>query len=137
VIPTVTIRQREPIRSAMRHHLGMRKLLGFLTVILGVGSLTVVTSSTTAAEAKPGVAKGQAVPCAGPAAEPVANLSVHHENTLVSRTSVPTGSTFRFDLPPGTYVISNQGHPGRYVGSKSFRVRSGHTTHVVVRNFCM
>ena len=129
--------QREPIRSAMRHHLGMRKLLSFLTVLFGVSSLAVVTSSATAvATAKPGVATGRAVPCAGLAAEPVARLSVYHGSVFVSRKTVPAGSTFRFDLPPGTYVISNQGHPGRYVGTKPFRVRSGQTTHVVVRNFC-
>jgi hypothetical protein len=133
----VTIRQREPIRRAVRHHLGMRKLLGFLTVLLGVASLTVVTSSATAAEPKPGVATGRAVPCAGPPTVTIANLSVYHGSTLIRRSSVPAGTTFRFVLPPGTYVISNQGHPGQYVGSKPFRVRSGHTTHVVVRNFCM
>jgi hypothetical protein len=137
VFLTASIRQREPIRRAMRHHLGMRKRLAFLAVFLGVGSFTLVPSSATAAAAKLGVATGRAVPCAGPAAEPVANLSVYHGSTLISRKSVPADSTFRFDLPPGSYVISNQGHPGRYVGSKPFRVRSRHTSHVVVRNFCM
>jgi hypothetical protein len=128
--------QREQSRSVMRHHLRMRKLLSFLTVLLGVSSLTLVSSSTTAAQVKPGVATGRAIPCAGLGAEPVAHLSVYHGSTLASRESVPAGSTFRFDLSPGTYVISNQGHPGRYVGSKPFHVRSGRTTHVVVRDFC-
>jgi hypothetical protein len=120
----------------MRHHLGMRKLLGFLTMFLG--SLTIVISSATAAvEAKSGVATGRAVPCAGPQTVSIAHLSIYRGSTLIRSTSVPAGSTFRFDLPPGIYVISNQGHPGRYVGSKPFRVRSGQTTDVVVRNFCM
>jgi hypothetical protein len=133
----VTIRQREPIRYAMRHHLGMRKLLGVLTVLLGVASLTVVTSRATAAEAKPGVATGRAVPCAGPPTISIAHLSVYRRSTLIRRISVPAGSTFHFVLQPGTYVISNEGHPGRYVGSKPFRVRSGQTTHVVVTDYCM
>jgi hypothetical protein len=120
----------------MRQHLGMRRLVGLLLVLLGAGSLIVVPLSATAAQVKTGVATGRAVPCAGLGAAPVAHLSVYKRGALASRASVPAGSTFRFDLPPGTYVISNQGHPGRYVGSKPFRVRSGRTTHVVVRNFC-
>jgi len=67
----------------------------------------------------------------------VANLSVYRGSTLVRRSSVPAGSTFRFTLPPGIYAIFNQGHPGAFVGSKPFRVRSGQTTRVVVRDFCM
>jgi hypothetical protein len=70
-------------------------------------------------------------------AEPVAHLSVYRAGALVERRSVPAGSTFRFHLAPGTYIISNQGHPGRFVGSNPFRVRSGRTTSVMVRNFCM
>jgi hypothetical protein len=121
----------------MRHHLGMRKLLGVLTALLGVASFTVVMSSATAAEAKPGVATGRAVPCAGLPTVSIANLSVYRGSTLIRRSSVPAGSMFRFFLQPGTYVISNEGHPGRYVGSKPFRVRSAHTTHVEVMNYCM
>ena len=74
--------------------------------------------------ARPGVATGRAAPCAGPMAELVAHLSVYR-GLLVDRMSVPAGSTFRFRLAPGIYIISNQGHPGRFVGSKPFRVRSG------------
>ena len=126
----------EPIHGARRHHSGMRHLLGFMAVLLGVGSFVAAPPSASAA-ARAGVATGRAVPCAGPTAAPIAHLSVYRGRTLVGRSSVSTGSTFRFRLVPGTYIISNQGHPGRFVGSEPFRVRSGQTTRVVLRNFCM
>ena len=116
----------------------MRHIRGLvLILLLAAGSLVVVPTPATAGQANKGEATGRAVACSGPAAEPLAHLSVYRGDTLVQRTSVPASSTFRFVLAPGTYVISNQGHPGRYVGSDPFHVRAGRTTHVVVRNFCM
>jgi len=93
--------------------------------------------SAGAAESTFGAVVGKAVSCSGQALFPVAHLSVYKGNELISRRSVPTGSQFRFRLAPGTYVISNQGHPGRFVGSAPFRVHAGRTSRVVVRNFCM
>jgi hypothetical protein len=80
--------------------------------------------------------QARAVVCAGPSTVSIAQLNVYRGSTLVRRSSVTSGTTFHFVLPLGTYVISNQGHPGRYVGSKPFRVRSGQTTHVTVGDYC-
>ena len=95
------------------------------------------TLSAGGAESTSGTVVGDAVSCSGPALIPVAHLSVYKGNKLVSKRSLPNGSQFRFHLPPGTYVISNQGHPGRFVGSAPFRVHAGRTNRVAVRNFCM
>jgi hypothetical protein len=92
--------------------------------------------SAGATEPTFGIVVGKAVSCSGPALTPVANLSVYRGDELVTKRSLPQGSQFRFRLPPGTYVISNQGHPGRFVGSAPFRVRAGRTSRVVVKNFC-
>ena len=127
---------REPLRVDESQYLGMRKLSYLVAVFLGAGSVMIGTSAATAAQAKSGVATGRAVACAGPSTVSIAQLSLYRGSTLVRRSSVTSGTTFHFVLPPGTYVISNEGHPGRYVGSKPFRVRSGQTTHVTVRDYC-
>jgi hypothetical protein len=128
----------EPILRGLRHDFCMRHRWSFtLVLLLAVGSLGMMSPTGAAAVARPGVATGRAAPCAGPMAELVAHLSVYRAGVLVDRMSVPAGSTFRFRLAPGIYIISNQGHPGRFMGSKPFRVRSRRITRVVVRNLCM
>ena len=116
---------------------GMRRIVvGPVLALLGITALAFVPGVASASGSKFGVATGKAIACSGPAFEPVAHLSVYREDSLIRSLSLPQGDTFRFMLKPGVYVISNQGHPGRYVGSPPFRVRSGRTTHVTVRNFC-
>jgi hypothetical protein len=116
----------------------MRRSAEFLLLILlSTGLLGAMSLDATAAQVKNGVATGRAVACSALMAEPLAHLSVYRGTVLVRRSSFPSGSTFRFTLPSGTYTISDQGHPGRYVGSQPFRVHPGKTTHVVIMNYCM
>lgn len=86
-----------------------------------------------------GVATGLAVPCSGPMYEPKAHLRIYHGPHQVAQKFVSTGTTFRFVLPSGHYVISNDGDPTRsgYPPGDSFQVSAGVTTHVVVVNYCM
>ena len=77
--------------------------------------------------------------CSGLMAVPTAHLSVFNGGRLVTYETVATGDTFRFRLPPGRYVISNDGSPyeqGHPPGDP-FLIGTGHITHVVVRDYCM
>ena len=117
---------------------GMRRIISYALTLLGTTALVTTPGTALAGGTKFGVATGEAVACSGPALEPVAHLSVYRGDTLIRRSSFPQGSRFRLVLRANrTYIISNQGRPGQYVGSPPFRVRSGHTTHVTVRDFCM
>lgn len=116
----------------------MRKIVSESALtLLGIAACISMSTPASADESRQGVATGRAVACSGPALDPVAHLNVYKGKTLVRSTSLPQGSTFRFILKPGTYVISNEGHPGRYVGSAPFKVLAGRSTHVTVRDFCM
>jgi hypothetical protein len=114
----------------------MRKLGYLVVALLGVGSTAIGVTGSSAAQARSGSATGRAVACAGPATTTVAHLSVYRGSTLIRRSTITGGTTFHFVLPPGTYFISNEGHPGRYVGSNPFRVRAGRTTHVEMKDYC-
>lgn len=127
----------EPTRGSEGQDASMRKFAFLIVFLLGVGPASIGASGVAAAARnRAGVATGRAVACVGPSTASIADLSVWRGTTLIQKASVPGGSTFHFVLRPGTYVISNQGHPGQGVGSKPFRVRSGLTTHVVVRDHC-
>jgi hypothetical protein len=118
---------------------------GFVCVVL----LTAAPLTGMAAQVKTGTATGRTVPCGiGPVTtkrEEAAllkaewPLSVYQGSTLVRKASFRLGSTFRFALPPGIYVISNDATPPQhpaYSGSSPFRISSGRSTHVVVEDLC-
>lgn len=115
-----------------------------LMIASGVGSSSSLQQGThpwrgKAVPAQTGLATGTAVACTGLMAVPTAHLSVFNGARLVTYEMVATGDTFRFRLPPGRYVISNDGSPyerGHPPGDP-FLIGAGHTTHVVVRNYCM
>ena len=91
-------------------------------------------SSASAATPERGVVSGKAVPCSGPMYIPTAHLSVFQGKVLVASGRFRTGSTFRFPLPPGRYVITNnRAYPT--VGT-SFRIQAHRLTHVVMMDAC-
>jgi hypothetical protein len=87
-----------------------RRSLGACVLLIVLSCLGIVSAG--AAESTSGTVIGRAVSCSAPALISVAHLSVYKGNKLVSKGSLPTGSQFHFQLPPGTYVISNQGSLG-------------------------
>jgi hypothetical protein len=65
---------------------------------------------------------------------PIARLSVFQGKALVATGRFRTGSEFRFRLPPGRYVITNnRAYPT--VGTP-FRIRAGRLTQVVMIDAC-
>ena len=79
---------------------------------------------------------GIAIPCAGlPGHVPsIAHLSVYQDGHLAAYRDVASGAPFRFVLPPGSYMISNDGVA---VAGSPFVVRTDQVTQVVVQNPCM
>jgi hypothetical protein len=76
-----------------------------LAILLGLGLVQVAG----AAYVKKGWVSGIAIPCEGlPGLHlPVAHLYVYKGTVLVAAKQFPTGTKFRFVLPPGKYLISN------------------------------
>ena len=110
----------------------VKRALGALAVAIFVFGLAL--SSASAATPERGVVSGKAVPCSGPMYIPTAHLSVFQGKVLVASGRFRTGSTFRFPLPPGRYVITNnRAYPT--VGT-SFRIQAHRLTHVVMMDAC-
>lgn len=140
-------------RQRQRRRWGIRIFLILLVAALaatglvnasGGGSSSTVRHGThpsmgTAEPSQTGIATGTAVACTGLMALPTADLSVFKGARLVRHETVTTGDTFRFRLPPGRYVISNDGSPydqGHPPGGP-FLIGTGRISHVVVRDYCM
>jgi hypothetical protein len=105
---------------------------GVLTVavfVVGLASLSVSAATPTR-----GVVSGTAVPCTGPMYMPTAHLFVFQGTDLVGTGQFRTGSTFRFSLRPGRYLITNNRAYPR-VGT-SFRIRGSRLTHVIMVDAC-
>jgi hypothetical protein len=110
----------------------MKRCLGPLTVVPLVVGLA--SFSASAATTERGVVSGKAVPCIGPMYIPTAHLSVFKGKELITSRQFRTGSTFRFSLPPGRYVLTNnRAYPT--VGTH-FHIRAGRLSHVVMVDAC-
>lgn len=110
----------------------VKRALGLLAVAIFVFGLA--STSASAATPSRGVVSGKAVPCSGPMYVPIARLSVFQGKALVATGRFRTGSEFRFRLPPGRYVITNnRAYPT--VGTP-FRIRAGRLTQVVMIDAC-
>jgi hypothetical protein len=91
-------------------------------------------SSASATTPERGFVSGKAVPCSGPMYVPTAHVSVFQGKVLVVSRGFQTGSTFRFPLAPGRYVITNnRAYPT--VGTH-FRIRAHRLTHIVMTDAC-
>jgi hypothetical protein len=110
----------------------VKRALGLLAVAIFVFGLT--STSATADTTGRGVVSGKAVPCSGPMYVPIARLSVFQGKVLVASGRFRTGSKFRFLLPPGRYVITNN-RAYSTVGTP-FRIRANRLTHVVMMDAC-
>lgn len=116
-----------------RRHIPMVKrafdVLASAILVFGI-----MSSSASAATTERGVVSGKAVPCSGPMYIPTAHVSVFQGTVLVASGRFRTGSTFRFRLPPGRYVITdNRAYPT--VGT-SFRIHAHRLTRVVMMDAC-
>ena len=110
----------------------MKRIRGPLAVAICVFGLGL--SSASAATPERGLVSGKAVPCSGPMYAPTAYVAVFHGKVLEVSRRLRTGSTFRFLLPPGRYVITNnRAYPK--VGTP-FRIRGNRLTHVVMTDAC-
>jgi hypothetical protein len=110
----------------------VKRVLGALAVAISVMGL--VLSSASAAAPEKGFVAGRAVPCSGPMSIPTAEVSLFQGKVLVASRRFRTGSTFRFSLPPGRYLITNnQAYPK--VGTL-FRIRANRLVHVVMTDDC-
>jgi len=103
----------------------------FLTTVGTV--LAIATLAGCSAGPTTGVLTGKAWPCAGPHFIHVAHLTVFRGTTPVDHAQIPGGSTYRFVLPPGRYLVTNTGGPG---GAPNVVVETGRTTHVNVPDLC-
>jgi hypothetical protein len=110
----------------------VKRALGPLAVAILVFGLAL--SSASAATPERGFVSGKAVPCSGPMYVPTAHVSVFQGKVLVVSRRFRTGSTFRFPLPPGRYVITNNRVYPK-VGTL-FRIRANRLTHVVMTDAC-
>lgn len=108
------------------------RALGPLTVVILV--LGLASFGAGAATPARGVVSGKAVPCSGPMYVPTAHVSVFRGRALVTSGRFRTGTTFRFSLPAGRYLITNnRAYPT--VGTP-FRIRGGGLTRVVMKDDC-
>ena len=98
-----------------------------VAVAVAAGAVVAACSEET------GVLTGTAWPCAGPSYIHTAHLWVFRGSTVVERSTVPGGTTYRFVLPPGRYRIANTGNVG---GPTNAVVVGGQTTHVNVPDLC-
>jgi hypothetical protein len=113
----------------------VRRLFGLLIVagaVLGLASCGAGPGEPALLEK--GVVTGTAVPCAGPMAVPTAHLAVFEGTRLVATGRFRTGAPFRFVLPAGRYVITNNAASPAF--GTGFRIRAGHVDHVVVLDAC-
>jgi hypothetical protein len=109
-----------------------RRIVGAL--IVAISLLGLASFSAGAAPPIKGTVIGKAVPCSGPMYVPTSHLSVFRGAALVAAGRFRSGSTFRFVLPPGRYVITdNRADPA---GGTHFRIRAGRLAHVVVIDGC-
>lgn len=100
---------------------------------LGVIAVSFLGSLAACGGPQTGVLTGKAWPCAGPSFIHTARLWVYRGRTAVAHTEVPGGSTYRFVLPPGRYVVTNTGTSG---GTPNAVVVAGGTTRVNVPDLC-
>jgi hypothetical protein len=110
----------------------MKRVLAILAVAIFVFGLAL--SSASAAAPERGFVVGNAVACSGPMNVPTAEVSVFQGKVLVVSRRFRTGSTFRFPLPPGRYLVTNnRAYPK--VGTL-FRIRANRLAHVVMTDDC-
>jgi hypothetical protein len=88
----------------------------------------------TTPAAATGVVTGTADACSGIMAEATAHLEVYRDDVLVARQQVPNGSTYRFVLPPGRYIVTNTGNP-QNIGD-GVTVSGGHTSELDIADSC-
>jgi hypothetical protein len=113
------------------------RLLGLVlagAIGVGLASCGAGNGGGGGAPARTGAVVGRAVPCSGPMYIPTAQLAVFRDRTLVVSGRFHTGSPFRFTLPPGRYVITNNRADPTF--GAPFRIRAGHVARVVVPDAC-
>jgi len=88
----------------------------------------------TTPAAATGVVTGTADACSGIMAEATAHLEVYRGDVLVARQQVPNGTTYRFVLPPGRYIVTNTGNPQNIGDGVS--VSDGHTSELDIADSC-
>jgi hypothetical protein len=100
---------------------------GRAVAVVATGLLLAV--SACGSSPKPGVIEGTATPCVPPGLSQRAWTIVVKDRagTEVARRSVATGSTFRFTVKRGDYVVSLRSLPGFKI---SVHVVAGHSVHV-------
>lgn len=102
--------------------------------LIAVSAAALLAGLAACSSPQTGVLTGRAWPCAGPShILHNAQLWVFRGSTVVERSSVPGGSTYRLVLPSGQYRIANTGNLG---GPTNAVVVGGQTTRVGVPDNC-
>jgi hypothetical protein len=110
-------------------------LAGLLASSCASGARALPHPSPKPALLASGVLTGTAQACGGLMYVPTAHLEVYRGELLVAAQRVPNNGTYRFDLPPGHYDVTNTGNPGTPSGHP-VSVSSGRTSHLDVLNDC-
>jgi hypothetical protein len=108
--------------------------LGRPALIAGVVATVVALAGCSSPPAAvTGVMTGRADACGGaPAYLPTAQLHIYKSGSLVTNKSVPNGSTYKFVLPAGTYLVTNSSLQMAH----QVKVRPGGTVHQDIPNDC-
>ena len=111
----------------------VRAVPPILAVVFAIGlALSACPSSPS------GVMTGRVYTCTGLAFAnrvPPATLEVYRDNRLVVYRRLPNGSTYRFVLAPGHYLVSNTGNA--QTDAHPFDVLAGQTVHLDIPDECM